>query len=34
LFDAFRSIYDDAYDRGLKGCTVFRAGAPGVLADA
>jgi ribonucleoside-diphosphate reductase alpha chain len=23
-FDEFRSIYEDAYDMGLKGCTVFR----------
>ncbi|MHB8166497.1 MAG: adenosylcobalamin-dependent ribonucleoside-diphosphate reductase, partial [Sulfuricella sp.] len=23
-FDAFRSIYEKAYDMGLKGCTVFR----------
>ena len=23
-FDAFRSVYEDAYDKGLKGCTTFR----------
>jgi ribonucleoside-diphosphate reductase alpha chain len=31
-FDAFQAIYDEAYDRGLKGCTVFRAGEPSLLA--
>jgi ribonucleoside-diphosphate reductase alpha chain len=30
-FDAFQAIYDEAYDRGLKGCTVFRAGQPSPL---
>jgi len=23
-FEAFRAVYDEAFDRGLKGCTVFR----------
>lgn len=33
-FEAFATIYDEAYARGLKGCTAFRPSGEGVLAAA